>query len=133
MNQSEKKQLLVIADKAESLGIEQLKKIKTWEAGLIKEIYRLVERKRNGKRISKLAFLAFVDDAIGLGSIISKHKIAIDEIKDLSPTEIVELNNHFNSELEGIPAKDEKVIEIISQLVTFNIDGVLDIIEEASK
>lgn len=124
------KLISISKDNKEKFGIENLKKIQIWKAELIKEIYGLIQKKKSGKRISRLAILLFLDDAWELSKILIRIKDAKDEFLDLSENELEELEALFNDRIQEIPDRDEKIIKKINSMLLVLSDGMIDIFEE---
>lgn len=129
MKHLERKALIEAAEKGEKIGIEQLKKVKTWKAELIIEIAAILKKKKEGKRISRVVVLRFINDFMGLIQIIENHKEIYKELLDLDDYEKIELKNHFNKELDlgDDLSKQEKAIETLDIMLSTLVDGIIDL------
>lgn len=94
-----KKELLKKIENGE-FGIETLKQVKSLEASVIKKVWKIIDKKKRGIKISPTVAFNFLADGWALGVIIAKHDQLAKEWKDLSSSEIQELNAHFASELD---------------------------------
>lgn len=97
-------------------GIDTLKKVKTLEASVIKKVWKILDKKKRGIKISALVALEFLADGWALGVIISKHDQIAKEWTDLSTSEIQELNAHFAAELDMENEKAALVAAATSEL-----------------
>lgn len=120
----------ISSQEGKKFGIENLKKVQIWKAELIKEIYRLMKKKKEGKRVTGWAIVMFFDDAISLGKILSKLEETGEEFQDLNSEEIKELNDIFHDRLKDIPEKYRNTISKLNLMVTTVADGILDIFDE---
>lgn len=132
MTKFEKKQLLIQAKEGKKIGIDELKKVQTWKAELIEEIHTLLKKKKEGKKISKIAIFRFVNDLMGLLDIISNHKEIYAELIDLDSQEAIELEVQFKKELDlgDDSKKTERIVETVDIMLTTVIDGIIDITNE---
>lgn len=92
------KQLLKKIENSE-FGIDTLKSVKTLEASVIQKVWKIIDKKKRGIKISPTVAFNFLADGWALGVIISKHAQLAKEWQDLSSSEIQQLNAHFAAEL----------------------------------
>jgi len=104
-------------------GIENLKKLQSWKAGLLEEIIRIMQRKKDGKVVNGWVALRFIDDAFEFGKVMQKYEEIGKEFKDLDEMERLELNKIFENELDIESDKLEEFAErtnkISSELASY--------------
>ena len=104
-------------------GIENLKKLQSWKAGLLEEVLRIIERKKQGKVVNGWIALRFIDDIFEFGRVMKKYDEIGKEFKDLDEAEKAELNQIFEQELDiendQLEEFAEKTNKISSELASY--------------
>lgn len=111
------KELLLREIEKGQIGITNLIEVQKLKASLIKEIWKILDKKAQGKNPTFMVAFNFIDEAIWLGKIIGKHKEIAKEWEDLSAPELKQLEEVFKSEL-GIP--DDKIAEFATAVNEFS-------------
>jgi len=111
------KELLLREIEKGQIGIENLIQVQKLKASIIKEIWKILDKKALGKNPTFMVAFNFIDEAIWLGRIVAKHKEIAKEWEDVSAAELQQLNEVFKNEL-GIP--DEKIMEFATAVNEFS-------------
>ena len=111
------KELLLREIEKGQIGIENLIQVQKLKASVIKEIWKILDKKALGKNPTFMVAFNFIDEAIWLGKIIGKHKEIAKEWEDLSAEELAKLDAIFKTEL-GIP--DDKIVEFATKINEFS-------------
>ena len=113
-------------------GIETLKQVKTLEASVIQKIWKIIDKKKRGIKISPAVAFNFLADGWALGVIISKHDQIGKEWKDLSSLEIQELNAHFAAEL-GMENEKAALVAAATSELSIQIAKYIELMSSVMK
>jgi hypothetical protein len=111
----DQKNLLREEAKSGTVGIETLKLIEKFKAGLISEIHKTHKNLKEGKTNALGTVLNFMDDACFLARLIRKYKDVFAESQDLDETEGKELHDYF---IECLKSEGFNVDDSVFYLVT---------------
>jgi hypothetical protein len=132
----EEKNLLREEAKSGKVGIETLKLIQKFKAGLISEIHKTNKNLKEGKSNALGTVLNFMDDACFLARLIRKYKDVFAEAQDLDTTEEKELQDYFIECLksEGFDMQDSftYLIEAINEY-EFQTKRFIDVLAKFKK
>jgi hypothetical protein len=111
------KETLLLEIEKGQIGIDNLIQVQKLKASIIKEIWKILDKKALGKNPTFMVAFNFIDEAIWLGKIIGKHKEIAKEWEDLGVSELAQLDEVFKAEL-GIP--DDKIVEFAAKINEFS-------------
>ena len=109
-----------------------MKQVKTLEANVIKKIWKILDKKKRGIKISALVALEFLADGWALGVIISKHDQIGKEWKDLGTLEVQELNAHFAAEL-GMEDEKAALVAAATSELSIQIAKYIELMSSITK
>lgn len=113
-------------------GIETLKSVKTLEANVIKKVWKILDKKKRGIKISPTVAFNFLADGWDLGVIITKHDQLAKEWKDLGSSEIQELNAHFATEL-GMENEKAALVAAATSELSIQIAKYIELMSSVMK
>jgi hypothetical protein len=110
-------------------GIFNLIRLQQWKAGILAEILRIIQRKKDGKTVNGWVALRFIDDFFEFGKLMKDYKEIGKEFKDLDSSERIELNKVFeesldipNDKLEEFAEKTNKISSDLADYIMYLSD-----------
>lgn len=121
---SQFKKELLSASEENKFGIENLKKIESFKANLIKEVWVIASNWKKGVKPNGWIVFRFFDDVFDFAKIMRKQEELAKEFNDLTPEELVELDNTFADALKIENVDMEEFIERTNFMIGVNADYI---------